>query len=87
MYGKTEISKHFKYFFASVGTNLSHSIKYNDSKTISPFLKQRVTSSLNFESVSVKFSPIYHGLYYPQLTHLYEYLETLYEVILGRMNM
>ena len=50
---KTEISNTFNIFFAGVGTKLSHSIKYNGSKTISSFLKQRVISSVDFECVSV----------------------------------
>ena len=50
---KTEISNTFNNFFAGVGTKLSHSIKYNGSKTISSFLKQRVISSFDFECVSV----------------------------------
>ena len=50
---KTEISNTFNNFFAWVGTKLSHSIKYNGSKTISSFLKQMVISSFDFECVSV----------------------------------
>ena len=50
---KTEISNTFNIFFAGVGTKLSHNIKYNGSKTISSFLKQRVISSFDFECVSV----------------------------------
>ena len=50
---KTEISNTFNNLFASVRTKLSDSIKYNGSKTISSFLKQRVISCFDFECVSV----------------------------------
>ena len=49
---KTEISNTFNIFFASVGANLSNSIEYNGTKTISSFLKQRVISSFDFECIS-----------------------------------